>query len=174
MRRLIPFAIVIFLLSSCSFVDEDETEHAKEARPDIILENTSYTLGQAGERPVRIASERMAFWNSEERAETGRMAFYQEDEEGETALRGRADRAVVDTGEKIIELYGNVIFLSEDGDMRIEAEDLVFDSKNNTLVSEGTVYVSSEDGTFQGEGFTADLVSSTYTFTSITQGIFTL
>lgn len=174
MRWILPLILSLIVLSSCSFVDEEETEHEKEARPDIILENTSYTLGQDGERPVYIASSRMVFWNSEEKAETGRIAFYQMDDEGEIALRGRADRSEIDTGTKLLRLYGEVLFFSEDGNMRIEAEDLTFDSENSELSSDGRVSVSSEDGTFQGEGFQADLITSTYTFNSIDKGIFTL
>lgn len=167
-------ALLIILLCSCSFVEEEDGEHAKADLPDIVLEDTSYTLGQNGENPVYIASERMELWSSDNRAETGRITFYQLDDDGDIALRGRADRAEIDTDTKVLMLSGNVLFLSSDGNMRIEADDLVFDSGNEELTAEGTVSVSSEDGTFTGEGFSADLVSSTYTFKSITKGIFEL
>lgn len=166
--------LLLALLCSCSFIDEDSSEHEKAKLPDIVLIDTSYTLGQSGENPVYIASDRMELWSSEDRAETGRISFYQLDENGEVSLSGRADRAEIDTETKVIRLSGNVLFLKSGSDMRIEAEELVFDSEGEELSAEGTVSVSSEDGTFVGSGFTADLVSSTYAFKAITKGVFAL
>lgn len=166
--------LLIPLLVSCSFVDEEDTEHDKEQHPDLILENTEYILGQSGESPVYIQSARIALWSGEDKAETGSLSFCQLDEDGEIAISGRAGHAVINTETKVLELSGDVVFQSMDGNMRIEAGSLVFDSDNEELSSEGNVSVSSDDGTFEGEGFHADLVNSAYTFSAITKGTIVL
>ena len=172
---LLTLSICLSLMfSSCSFVSDDEGAHPKEPHPDIILQNTVYTLGQSGERPVYIESSRITFWSADNRAETDKITFHQADDEGNITLEGSADHADIDTDNRRMDLSGNVRLKRADGNMQIEADELTFDSKNEEINAPGSVHVSSDDGEFRGEGFNADLLTSAYSFKSIQEGVFTL
>ena len=176
MKRLKKLSILLFtaLLVSCSFVTDDEGEHEKAVLPDIILENSTYTLGQSGESPVYIESTEMTFYSKDNRATVENISFISYDEEGNPSVEGNAGHAEINTETKTMNLSGNVRLRSSSGDMMIEAENLIFDSENNEIEADGDVSVSSEDGTFRGSGFRGDLREEAYSFQVITEGIFEL
>ena len=102
------------------------------------------------------------------------LSFISYDENGETAVEGRADRALVDTDTKRMELEGDVVIHAASGDMMITSDALVFDSENDEITADGNVSVSSEDGSFRGTGFRGDLREEAYAFATIDEGVFTL
>ena len=89
MRLLCLFLII--LLSSCSFVSEEEGSTDDTVRPDIVLIGAEYTLGQAGENPIFIKSPRMTFYSSDNRAVTEALSFVQYDDDGNIIIEGQAD-----------------------------------------------------------------------------------
>ena len=174
MRRILLAAAMILILSSCSFRSGDEEEHEKAVLPDIILEGATYTLGQSGERPVYIESSRMTLYSKDNRAVVENISFISYDEDGNPSLEGSAGHGDIDTETKKMNLSGDVTLRAADGDMMIEAENLIFDSENEEIEADGEVRVSSEDGTFAGTGFRGDLREEAYSFRTITEGVFEL
>lgn len=172
MKRLIP--LLLILLASCSFVQERGEEPEKQARPDIILEGARYTLGQSGEAPIYIESDRMTFYSEAERATAENLSFIQYDEEGNITLIGRADYADINTGDRSMDLTGSVVLEQQRSGMRIEAEELSFSASTDEVVADGDVYVESEDGIFTGTGFRGDLREDAYSFRNVKEGIFNL
>ena len=166
--------IVSLLLASCSFVSDDGTVHEKLATPDIILENAAYTLGQSNESPIFIKSSRIEFYSKDNRATTEALSFVQYNDDGNIRLEGSADKSVIDTESKRMELEGNVKLSENDSGMMIEADTLIFDSENEEITADGHVRVVSEDGEFEGTGFAGDLMTSAYSFASIEKGVFRL
>ncbi len=173
MRKLV-IILLIALFTSCSFVSEDEGEHEKAELPDIILENSTYTLGQSGERPVYIESTRMTLYSKDNLAVVEDISFISYDEEGNPSVEGSAGHAEIDTDSKKMKLSGSVRLRATDGDMMIEAESLTFDSENDEIEADGDVSVSSEDGSFRGTGFRGDLREEMYSFQTIEEGVFEL
>ena len=174
MRKMVILALIAVVLSSCSFISEDDGEHTKETLPDIILENSSYTLGQSGQRPVYIESTRMTLYSKDNLAIVENISFISYDEDNNPSVEGSASYGEIDTDSKVMHLTGNVRLRATDGDMMIEAEDLTFDSENEEIEAEGEVRVSSEDGTFAGIGFRGDLREEAYSFSAIKEGVFEL
>ena len=166
--------IVSLLLASCSFVSDDGTVHEKLATPDIILENAAYTLGQSNESPIFIKSSRIEFYSKDNRATTEALSFVQYNDDGNVRLEGSADKSVIDTESKRMELEGNVKLSENDSGMMIEADTLIFDSENEEITADGHVRVVSKDGEFEGTGFAGDLMTSSYSFASIEKGVFKL
>ncbi len=174
MRKLIYLAAIILLLSSCSFRSGEEEEHEKAVLPDIILENSTYTLGQSGERPIYIESSRMTLYSYDNQAIVENISFISYDEDGNPSIEGSAGHGEIETDTKRMKLTGSVRLRASDGDMMIEADNLMFDSENEEVQADGNVRVSSEDGTFSGTGFKGDLREETYSFETIQEGIFEL
>ena len=172
MRKILFIVLSLLLLASCSFRTGDDEVHEKAVLPDIILENSTYTLGQSGERPIYIESSRMTFYSHDNRAIVEDISFISYDEEGNVAIEGSAGHGEIETDTKRMNLTGNVRLNATDGDMMIEAENLIFDSQNGEVEADGNVRVSSQDGTFSGTGFKGDLREEAYSFQSIQEGIF--
>ena len=166
--------IASLLIASCSFVSDDGTVHEKLATPDIILENAAYTLGQSNESPIFIKSSRIEFYSKDNRATTEALSFVQYNDDGNVRLEGSADKSVIDTESKRMELEGNVKLSENDSGMMIEADTLIFDSENEEITADGHVRVVSKDGEFEGTGFAGDLMTSSYSFASIEKGVFRL
>lgn len=141
--------VASLLLASCSFVSDDGTVHEKLATPDIILENAAYTLGQSNESPIFIKSSRIEFYSKDNRATTEALSFVQYNDDGNVRLEGSADKSVIDTESKRMELEGNVKLSENDSGMMIEADTLIFDSENEEITADGHVRVVSEDGEFE-------------------------
>ena len=171
MKKIALIITLLFLLASCSFV-EDEEVHEKAVLPDIILEGAEYTLGQDGNSPVYIESSRMTLYSRDNRAIVENMKFVSYNEDGTPAIEGSADYGEIDTENETMDLNGNVTLRQSDGDMSIEAESLYFDTEKEEITAEGTVSVSSEDGTLRGSGFAADLREKLYSFKTIEEGEF--
>lgn len=174
MRKAALAIILLALLSSCSFRDSDGETHEKGIYPDLVLTNAEYTLGQSGERPIHLTCSMLALFSADSLAQIDNLSFISYDENGETAVEGRADRAVVDTDTKRMELEGDVVIHAASGDMMITSDALVFDSENDEITADGNVSVSSEDGSFRGTGFRGDLRAEAYAFATIDEGVFTL
>lgn len=174
MRKAFILAFMILTLSSCSFITDDDGEHEKAILPDIILENSTYTLGQSGEKPVYIESSRMTLYSKDNLAVVEDISFISYDDEGNPSVEGSAGHSEINTETKVMNLSGGVRLRASDGDMMIEAESLIFDSDKEEIEAEGDVSVSSEDGTFTGTGFRGDLREEAYSFTTISEGVFEL
>ena len=154
---------IAFTLITASWTTLSETE-----------ENAAYTLGQSNESPIFIKSSRIEFYSKDNRATTEALSFVQYNDDGNVRLEGSADKSVIDTESKRMELEGNVKLSENDSGMMIEADTLIFDSENEEITADGHVRVVSEDGEFEGTGFAGDLMTSSYSFASIEKGVFKL
>lgn len=174
MARIAILLAIILLLPSCSFISEDDGMHEKAIHPDIIMENSTYTLGQSGQNPVYINSSRITLYSKDDLAIVENMSFRSYDDEGNIAIEGEAGHGEINTATKVLKLSEGVSLKASNGDMMIEADNLIFDSENEEIQADGNVRVSSEDGVFTGTGFKGDLREEAYSFAAITEGIFEL
>ena len=168
------FLVIIALLTSCSFISDEDASSSAETRPDIVLIGAEYTLGQAGENPIFIKSSRITFYSADDRALTESLSFEQTGDDGSIMIEGSAGSSDINTETKVINLEGSVILRKLDDDMLIEADSIIFDSGNSTIQADGNVYVQTSDGSFRGTGFSGDLKMDIYSFRTIEEGIFNL
>ena len=172
--KALPFLAIVLILTSCSFISGDQDSSVAETRPDIVLIEAEYTLGQSGENPIFINSSRMTFYSSDSRALTESLSFEQFSDDGSLIIEGHADSSDINTDSKVIDLTGNVMLRKLDNDMLIEADQLTFDSENSTIKADGSVFVQTDDGSFRGSGFSGDLKMDIYSFRTIEEGAFNL
>ena len=67
-------------------------------------------------------------------------------------------------------LSEGVVFKDEERNMKINADNLVFDREEDTIVADGRVVVESEEGIFIGRDFKGDLRTGVYIFSEIEEG----
>ncbi len=170
MRKLIA-VLIPFLLVSCIFNEEDGTPRAEKlAHPDIVLEKAEYMLAQGNGNPIMLSGERIVFYSSDHRAELESFSFYQTGDDGEIRIEGQADRGTVNTENETIRLEGNVMLKEISENLEIHADQAFIDSRNQEITAQGPVSVRSGGGNFRGTGFSGDMKTKRYSFSSIEQG----
>lgn len=169
---LVPAIITAMLLSSCILEDQEYAVRRSEEieRADIVLTNALYTLGQENEEPIRLESDSLSYWIDSERIEAENIRFTQMNEDGSPAVRGMADRALIDSGSKIMNLSGNVFLESIDDNLSIRSQYLIFDTERDTVNSEDEVSVSFDGGIIKGCNLSADLVRLDFDIGKIISG----
>ena len=98
------------------------------------------------------------------------MEFLSKDGEGNITISGSAGNGWIDTEGSSMNLSGGVVFKDEERNMKINAENLIFDREEDTIVADGRVMVESEEGSFIGRDFKGDLRTGVYTFSEIEKG----
>lgn len=172
MKKSFLILSLIVLLSSCSLDDQDYTAQraGQIERADIVLTNAVYTLAQENEEPIRLESRTLSYWIDNDRIEAEGISFIQNDGEGNTAVRGRADKAVIDSSSKVMNLEGNVVLESLKDDLSISTQYLIFDTHSSTVNSEDEVSISFDGGSITGYNLSGDLVRLRFDIQSITSG----
>ena len=170
MMRYALLLSLSLLLASCSFSDKDGALKAEKAvLPDIVLEKARYVLVQEDQDPMVLQSQRMEIYTKDNRAIALGLSFEQSDGNGAVIMKGEAERATIDLGGKSIAMEGGA-WLERNGEMRIEADDLLLDTGNETAKVRGKASVETDEADIIGYGFDADLKLLTYRFSEIEKG----
>ena len=101
---------------------------------------------------------------------TESMDFVSKDENGNITISGSAGKGWIDTEGSSMNLSEGVVFKDEERNMKINADNLVFDREEDTIVADGRVVVESEEGIFIGRDFKGDLRTGVYIFSEIEEG----
>ena len=175
MKRILFLLIFILtFLSSCKkdegTVVSDNSEREKGIYPDIILENAEYHIGEDGSDPIYLKAGKITFYSKDGYALTESMEFVSKDEKGNITISGSAGKGWIDTEGSSMNLSEGVVFKDEERNMKINADNLIFDREEDTIVADGRVMVESEEGSFIGRDFKGDLRTGVYTFSEIEKG----
>ena len=173
MKRFFLLLLVILLIS-CS-EKEKETDSGEEKKekgiyPDVILNEASYSIGDEDSGPINVEAGKITFYSKEGIAYVENMVFSTLGDEGNEKISGSAGDGKIDTEGKKMELWGGVVFMDKERNMKIEGERLIYDTEEDTIVADGPVVVESEEGSFRGRDFKGDLRTGTYTFSAIEEG----
>lgn len=175
MKRILFLLIFILtFLSSCKkdegTVVSDNSEREKGIYPDIILENAEYHIGEDGSDPIYLKAGKITFYSKDGYALTESMEFVSKDEKGDITISGSAGKGWIDTEGSSMNLSEGVVFKDEERNMKINADNLIFDREEDTIVADGRVMVESEEGSFIGRDFKGDLRTGVYIFSEIEEG----
>ena len=175
MKRILFLLIFILtFLSSCKkdegTVVSDNSEREKGIYPDIILENAEYHIGENGSDPIYLKAGKITFYSKDGYALTESMEFVSKDENGDITISGSAGKGWIDTEGSSMNLSEGVVFKDEERNMKINADNLIFDREEDTIVADGRVMVESEEGSFIGRDFKGDLRTGVYIFSEIEEG----
>ena len=175
MKRILFLLIFILtFLSSCKkdegTIVSDNSEREKGIYPDIILENAEYHIGENGSDPIYLKAGKITFYSKDGYALTESMEFVSKDEKGNITISGSAGKGWIDTEGSSMNLSEGVVFKDEERNMKINADNLIFDREEDTIVADGRVVVESEEGIFIGRDFKGDLRTGVYIFSEIEEG----
>ncbi len=179
MRKRFLFGMVLasFLLASCSLAVEQEFLARTHQLPDLQLRNATYSLDRNEDRPLFVEASLISFYDSTNQAILTDVTFYQEDGEKTIVLRGKADRAEVQTQTYDAKLSGSIRVEKPSEQLVIEAEELRYNHEELLLTStEGTPITLIFEGNKRvvGTSLVAELATSTFTFGSLDEGVFEL
>ena len=173
-RILFLLFFILTFLSSCKkdegTVVSDNSEREKGIYPDIILENAEYHIGEDGSDPIYLKAGKITFYSKDGYALTESMEFVSKDEKGNITISGSAGKGWIDTEGSSMNLSEGVVFKDEERNMKINADNLIFDREEDTIVADGRVMVESEEGSFIGRDFKGDLRTGVYIFSEIEEG----
>ena len=173
-RTLFLLIFILLFLSSCKkdegTVVSDNSEREKGIYPDIILENAEYHIGEDGSDPIYLKAGKITFYSKDGYALTESMEFVSKDENGDITISGSAGKGWIDTEGSSMNLSEGVVFKDEERNMKINADNLIFDREEDTIVADGRVVVESEEGIFIGRDFKGDLRTGVYIFSEIEEG----
>lgn len=172
MRKVKAFVctLLLLLIVSCSW-NKLYSETSSEEYPDMILENASYTYGQADRNPLFMKASKITIY-SNGASELEKITFTQGHEE-EAELWGSCNSASA-RDNSVITLAGSVKLHQKEDDISIMCDSLEWNDEDQTVATKGTVEVTYKDGTeITAEGFNAKLKTNEYTFDRIIEGRFT-
>lgn len=171
------FAIIaiswIIILSSCSFVDEKNTDTNPVIYPDLSLYDTTYKVGRDDGNPFIIKAKLIEIYNNDDKAIASNVSFFRYDINNEIELQGIADKVEINTITEDTTLSGNVeINLIKDG-LKINSDSVNWDNAKSIMdTDEGLVSVVwNNTNIILGYGFSGNLNTRDFELSKIKEGL---
>lgn len=169
--KFIVLTIIIILLTSCSFINENEEQNDILEHPDLILEDVRYTIKRDVNSSIRLASDQVEIYNKTNLTKAQNVEFIIEDNNGKTQVTGNCDEIEIDTENYDVKLKGNVIFKILDPVLEIYCDTLEWNNENSILnTSDEKVTVISDNSTIIGSGLSLNIDTRYFEFKKITKG----
>ncbi|NLZ69269.1 MAG: LPS export ABC transporter periplasmic protein LptC [Spirochaetales bacterium] len=167
---MIKLLLLLLLLTSCSFKENKGEVSSPIENPTLILNNANYTLGMEGENPVFLKGDTIKIWELSNKAVLDNITFYQTDENDAVTMKGKADRAEIDTKTQKTIFSGNVELEQLSNNYFIKTSELVYDVEAQKINTEERMEVYFPDGKLIGVGLEANLKSNIFTTGAIEEG----
>jgi LPS export ABC transporter protein LptC len=107
----------------------------------------------------RVSDSTYSIWRS--MADTSRVRVYLFGEQGDSSATVTADSLVFQDQKGILDAYGNVVVVTEDG-KRLESEHLTWEQADRTIRTRRFVRIRTPTEVVQGDGLVADEDLETY------------
>lgn len=159
--------LYVLLLVSCTRAVSDSIPIGERELPDMVMKNASYTMARGSDEPVVMQASLITVYKGNRDTELEKVTFRRGED-----LSGYADFAKVDPEGSRAELSGNVR-LEKTGEetMTIQAQNLVWNNGDNSVLCEGEVFVTYGDGTsIRAVGFSGLPDENRYEFSTILEG----
>lgn len=167
------FAAMVFLLLGCSF-DYGQLEASGEEQPEIVMHNVEYVRVENGEPMVQFKAEKAEQYEESRTMKLSNFSFTQFNRNEEDTL-GFAGSGIINLDSKDVVLNNGVRIDAASEDMQISANEINWKDKTKELDagSGEEVLIEQSDGTIiRGKGFSADLRSRTWEFSSGISGTY--
>lgn len=166
---LLAALTILFLFSmvSCSKISSDIPIGEQEL-PDMVLRDARYILGQENENPLIMEAGTITIYKTERGTTLEKVSFSRGED-----LSGSCNLAVIGSDNNHASLSGDVTIHKSDADndITIEAQEIVWDDEENSILCEGEVLVIYGDGTrIRADHFYAAFDEDLYEFGRIIEG----
>ena len=169
--KFIVLTIFIILLTSCSFINENEEQNDIIEHPDLILKDVSYTIKRDVNSSIKLASDQVEIYNKTNLTKAQNVDFIIEDDNGESQITGKCDKIEINTDNFDVKLKGNVIFKILDPVLEIYCDTLDWNNENSILnTQDEQIKVISDNSTIIGSGLSLNIDTRYFEFKEITKG----
>ena len=171
MRNILFVLIFILILSGCSREDSSSIVLREEFEmPDIILQDTRYTLSTGEGEPIVIEAKEMKVFQAEDKVLVSNISFSQKNSDGKDYITGTAFSGNINIKDKVCYFSVKTSLKQHIDNLSIEAESLTFDSRDNTVSATGEVSVTFPGGSIVGTDLFADLTRMSLELREIKEG----
>lgn len=169
--KFIVLTIFIILLTSCSFINENEEQNDIIEHPDLILKDVSYTIKRDVNSSIKLASDQVEIYNKTNLTKAQNVDFIIEDDNGESQITGKCDELEINTDNFDVKLKGNVIFKILNPVLEIYCDTLDWNNENSILnTQDEQIKVISDNSTIIGSGLSLNIDTRYFEFKEITKG----
>ncbi len=171
---LIYASIFLPLLFSCSIKYENEVS-ASESNPELTFTNATFYRYENNQLKIQLTSSLIEQYKSD-------LSFAQDavfsswDKDGQLDTSGSCKILSMDTRKEVYTFLNDIQIESQSNAITLTADALRWNGKTEQLTSnrDTPVFISKDDMTISGLGFSASAVSKSYSFASQISGeIFT-
>lgn len=154
----------VFMLTACSF---DYTEGSGDSvPPDMTFSNTKAVRYSDGKKTMEILAEKLEIYSPEKVWAGENISFTEYPENGGDPNSASAGVMFLDEKNEVYTMGGDVTFNLPEDNMKINADDLKWNKKEEYISSPVDAEVEIESGeiTTKGTGFLADTKDRSYMF----------
>ena len=165
LKKLFIISTIAFSFFSCSLEYEKE-ETPESSYPEFTFNNAEFTKIEKNKKKIKMNAEKIEQYKADSFSFAKNVEFSTFDSDGKDETNGSCDLISADTIKERYILLGDVRMNMISEDMKIEADSLNFDKKNEQITSgiDQKVTINRNDIDMDGFGFSASGVSKTFAF----------
>ncbi len=163
MKKIAVFFVPI--LFSCSLNYEKE-KNPESTTPEFVFTNAQFSRVEQEKTTMRLTAQKIEQYKNDGVSVAKNAEFSTFDKDGNDETAGSCQRISADTKNERYILLGDIKMNLISQEMKINAESLNFDKKNEQITSgtEQVVTIIRDDAEITGTGFAASGVSKTFSF----------
>mgnify|MGYP002623828484 CR=1 FL=1 len=164
-NRLVFTFVFLILISSCS-LNYAKEENPEATVPEFIFSNSTFSRTEIGKTTMKFAAQKIERYKADGISVAKDVAFKTFSKDGEAETEGKSERVIADSQNELYVLLGGIEMNLVQDEMKIEAESLHFDRKNEQITSGlfQAVTIHKKDADITGTGFSASGISKTFQF----------
>lgn len=165
MKKHFLLVFVFIFLSSCSLEYEKE-ENPENTTPEFTFTNANFSRVEKDKKKMLIVAEKIEQYKTDSTSFAKNVKFNTFNDEEKDEIEGNCNFIFVNTINERYMLFGNIEMNMISQNMKIKAESLNFDKKNEQITSEinQKVTIRRNDIEISGIGFSASGVSKKFAF----------
>lgn len=173
-KLLLAASFAALALCGCS-LRYNEPVSATDTSPELEFSDVNYKRYEDRKITAEVTAETLEQYRDTNEAYAQNAHFRSWDDEQNLVNEGECFLLGADSENEIYTLFSNINIENMDQNFSLRAQNLKWDGKNQKLTSgkDDTIFIRRDDVEFQGQGFTADGITHTFTFESQVSGTIT-
>jgi LPS export ABC transporter protein LptC len=161
-----PFA------AGCSLKYSEDIRNAEDSVPEFVFSDADFTRYENKKNTVSMHARKLEQYKGGDKTYADDIRFVMKDKDGKVDTEGSCGLLAADSGTQKYSLYSNIQIFNHARSVRIHADQLRWNGKNEQLTSgrNDTITIIKEGTTIRGSGFSASGVSNEFAFTGAVSG----
>lgn len=172
MLKLFIIACTLCITTSCSLAYEKEAS-PEESVPEFSFNDAVFLRYENSKMSTKLSADKLEQYKSDGAAFLLNPKFATFSQDGKVSTEGSCGILAADTMNEIYELFNGISMDMKSQNLKIQADSLKINSKNEQLTGSenGKVTITRDDIQITGEGFSASGVSKDFVFHSGIDGM---